>query len=297
MIRLAIVIPFYKLEYFEETLRSISNQTDKRFKLYIGDDNSPESPVSLLNQIFVHKENVFYKHFKTNLGSSSLTRHWERCINLSNEEYIWLFSDDDLMPDDAVERFYKSVDVSKQVDLFRFNIQIIDKSNVQLHPVSEHPLHESAESFLKRRLNGTVISTACEYIFSRKEFLNNGFVEFPLAWASDDATWLNYADKNGMFLIPGKCVSWRMSGDNISSTISNYKKKAAASVAFIKLISPKYKIDNRLKLKWLTGQIDLLGKNRKMKKYFWWHILIKNTFPLGFVIISHKHIIKNLLQK
>ena len=34
---LAIVIPYYKYTFFEETLISLSNQTDKRFKIYIGD--------------------------------------------------------------------------------------------------------------------------------------------------------------------------------------------------------------------------------------------------------------------
>lgn len=39
---LAIVIPYYKLTFFEETLQSLANQSDKRFKVYIGDDASPE---------------------------------------------------------------------------------------------------------------------------------------------------------------------------------------------------------------------------------------------------------------
>ena len=34
---LAIVIPYYKYSFFEETLISLSNQPDKRFKIYIGD--------------------------------------------------------------------------------------------------------------------------------------------------------------------------------------------------------------------------------------------------------------------
>lgn len=40
---LAIVVPYYKLIFFEETLRSAPNQTDQRFKVYVGDDASPEN--------------------------------------------------------------------------------------------------------------------------------------------------------------------------------------------------------------------------------------------------------------
>ena len=32
---LAIVIPYFKLTFFEETLQSLANQTDQRFKVYI----------------------------------------------------------------------------------------------------------------------------------------------------------------------------------------------------------------------------------------------------------------------
>ena len=38
---LAIIIPAYKAEYLEQTLKSIAGQSDKRFKVYIGDDCSP----------------------------------------------------------------------------------------------------------------------------------------------------------------------------------------------------------------------------------------------------------------
>ena len=45
---LAIIIPYYKIVFFEETLKSLSEQTDKRFKVYIGDDASPENPANLI---------------------------------------------------------------------------------------------------------------------------------------------------------------------------------------------------------------------------------------------------------
>ena len=41
MAELAIVIPAYKIMYFDQALSSIANQTCKDFTLYIGDDSSP----------------------------------------------------------------------------------------------------------------------------------------------------------------------------------------------------------------------------------------------------------------
>ena len=72
---LAIVIPYYKRSFFKETLQSLANQTDKRFKVYIGDDASPENPLDLLE----HYKGSFdfeYKRFETNEGATSLVKQW-----------------------------------------------------------------------------------------------------------------------------------------------------------------------------------------------------------------------------
>jgi glycosyltransferase involved in cell wall biosynthesis len=51
---LAIIIPYYKLTFFDATLESLANQNDNRFTVYIGDDNSTESPLAVLGN-YEHK--------------------------------------------------------------------------------------------------------------------------------------------------------------------------------------------------------------------------------------------------
>ena len=63
---LAIVIPYFKLTFFEETLLSLANQTNKRFKVYIGNDASPESPLLLLEK-YKDKFDFVYHEFESNL--------------------------------------------------------------------------------------------------------------------------------------------------------------------------------------------------------------------------------------
>ena len=82
---LAIIIPYFKLTFFEETLKSLANQTDKIFKVYIGNDASPENPKIVLEK-YENKLNFKYKKFETNLGSFSLVKQWERCIDLIEDE-------------------------------------------------------------------------------------------------------------------------------------------------------------------------------------------------------------------
>ena len=93
---LAIIIPAYKPDYLAETLESLTKQTNKDFIVYIGDDASPYDLKSIVDE-FSSKLNIVYKRFEDNLGSKSLTKQWERCIELSNEDWVWLFSDEDLL--------------------------------------------------------------------------------------------------------------------------------------------------------------------------------------------------------
>ena len=104
--KLAIIIPAYKACFFREVLDSIVRQSNRDFTVYIGDDASPDDLESIVSD-YKDKLDIFYFRFEQNWGGRDLVAHWERCIELSDEPLVWLFSDDDLMPPDAVERVIK----------------------------------------------------------------------------------------------------------------------------------------------------------------------------------------------
>jgi glycosyltransferase involved in cell wall biosynthesis len=233
--RLAIIIPAFKLQFFKHALESVANQTYKEFTLYIGDDASGENLKQVVDE-FAGRINIIYHRFEKNLGSSDLIGQWTRSVALSDgEDYIWLFSDDDLMPAGAVESFYKIIEEKAEFDLFRFNLIIIDENGNLGNVSSDHPSVESADNFILKRLKGETLSSACEYIFSRRAYSDSGgFIKFPLAWASDDATWYKLGKDKGICLIPGDPVQWRLSGRNITSITKNNGTKFKASLLYFK---------------------------------------------------------------
>ena len=99
----AIIIPAYKQRFLNETLASIAKQTCNDFKVYIGDDASPEDLHPIVSA-YEGKMDLLYHRFEENMGRTDLVGHWERCMALSDEPLIWLFSDDDMMPADGVAR-------------------------------------------------------------------------------------------------------------------------------------------------------------------------------------------------
>ena len=241
---LAIVIPAYKARFFKEVLDSIAQQDNPNFAVYVGDDASPDDLMSIV-ALFQEKMDIHYVRFQENMGSHNLVAHWERCIRLSHEPLIWLFSDDDLMPSDAVDRVLKAAEQYGHDYFFsRFPLSVIDEHG---KITFSNPLFASDKvsgyEFLLDKLSGKISSAACEYVFSRQVWQQSGgFVQFPLAWCSDDATWASFADEaSGIISLPGKPVCWRNAeGTNISNSCKYDRQKLEATGLFLQWIASHY---------------------------------------------------------
>ncbi len=119
---LAIVISAYKGKFIRKTIESIAGQTNMKFRLYICDDASPDYLWKELAGIDLSTEQLVYNRFDSNLGGKSLTAQYHRCIDLCEEPWLWLFSDDDIMGPNCVETFYSALDkTNAEYDVYRFN--------------------------------------------------------------------------------------------------------------------------------------------------------------------------------
>ena len=299
--KLAVIIPAYKADYLAATLRSLYDQTDKRFTVYIGDDCSPYDIKSIVDQ-FIDKINIVYHRFDENMGSISLTKQWERCVKLSDEEWIWLFSDDDIIEEKAVEVFYDTVE-DKSL-LYKFNTFIIDNKG-NLNPIYRKfdPLNKlegsiSSEYFIDNRLRGNGFrSFAVEYIFHRSLFSTYGFIEFPLAWNSDDATWLRYSIANGKKIkVLNGNVFWRLSDSNITSdTKSNVtiKQKVEATLLYTNWLAKLFasyglREKKEIILKWFSIQIGLFMPQTSFGGFC--QLLKEIPFSFPYIMVSYYYL-------
>jgi glycosyltransferase involved in cell wall biosynthesis len=232
--KLAIVIPAYKGRFFDRTLESIAVQTCKDFTLYIGDDASPDDLESIV-ELYRTRVNIIYKRFSENLGEKTLVAHWVRCVDLvKDEEWVWFFSDDDIMSSGCVEGFYKTLELFSNGEanskIFRFNLAIADE-NLNLVQKYVTPSAFSVEYFLEDFfINNRLTVRAVEFVFSKSTYYANGkFVSFPLAWGSDSATILKFGQDEGFITIVGGEVLWHDSGFNISGTVDEALDRQKAS--------------------------------------------------------------------
>jgi glycosyltransferase involved in cell wall biosynthesis len=233
---LAIVIPAYKIKFLRESLQSIAGQTNQNFQLYIGDDCSPE-PVADIVREFSERLPLKYHRFDRNLGGISLVQHWERCIRLSNEPWVWIFSDDDLMDEACVAAFYAELKTTHENhDLYRFNTVWVNGEGVKIKESPLHPQEERGSDFFRARMRDTRNSTLQEQIFSRSAWERiGGIPDFPLAWNSDDAFVAELGVRRPIRTIAGPRISFRMSDANVSndSSAKTTARKITASAEFV----------------------------------------------------------------
>ncbi|WPR71612.1 glycosyltransferase [Flavobacterium sp. NG2] len=290
---IAIVIPYFKHSFFEANLQSLANQTDKRFKVYIGDDASKEPPIDLLKK-YKGQFDFVYHRFEKNLGGKSLIKQWERCVSLTHtEEWLMVLGDDDLLGKNVVKEFYSLIETKKkeEIDLIRFRVRTVDENNIIHNNDFLFEEHETAHKLLDRMFSIKETITASEFIFSREIYnRNNGFVEFPLGWFSDYASWLLFASKTGIFNIQTESVYWRISGINISSKSTDFKTirlKVKSLFMFMFFLQNHFVIDKMKQKAYVFNHLITLLRGV--------NILAINTILIGQLLENKFHFLNQFI--
>lgn len=285
---LAIIIPYYKLAFFEETLHSLAKQTDTRFKVYIGDDASTENPSQLLEK-YKGKFDFVYHRFENNLGGISLTQQWDRCIALSaNKEWIMILGDDDYLGDTVVEQFYLHLpEFKSKANVVRFASRTIVQEENYKASICQHPVWESATDAYLRKFKFITRSSLSEYVFSQNAYQKYGFYNYPLAWNSDDRAWLDFSEEKPIYSINDAIVCSRLSTVNITGKKDNLVLKNASLVQFYEfLIRNKFLYYTKFdRVKILRQYQYVLKCTKKLDKKDWLFFLKNYTRNINIPVI------------
>lgn len=269
---LAIVIPYYKLLFFEATLQSLANQIDKRFTVYIGDDASPENPETLLKK-YIGKFDFRYHRFESNLGGTSLVKQWKRCIALTAaEEWLMILGDDDFLEETVIAAWYKRHETfQNKTNVVRFATKIINENSGTISPSFQHPEYETAGDSWFRKFKGKTRSSLSEHVFSRESYLKYGFIDYPLAWHSDDRAWMDFSSGKFIYTINESNIFIRVSNGSISGKNDNDDLKKKASLQFFEnCISQKLQLFTKpQRLELLYGYELAIKRVRKINLKEW----------------------------
>jgi len=155
---------------------------------------------------------------------------------LSSEPWAWLLADDDLADHDCVASFHRTLqETDGRYDVYRFSTVRIDQSDQVILVNPPHPHTETSLAFLHHVLTGQRRSYAPEYIFRRAVYdAREGFVDFPLAWCSDHASWAEFGRETCIRTVEGPVIRWRESASNLTSLVDEKtaQRKIEATMQF-----------------------------------------------------------------
>ena len=254
--KVSVVLPAWKGKFLREAIGSILAQTFSDFELLVVDDCSPEDIRGIVNSF--SDSRIHYSRNEQNIGGRDLAAAWNKAMENARGEYAVLASDDDLYEEEFLSTLVALADEHKDISIFHSRVAFIDSAGSELGLSEERPEYETPAEFLFSRAVKRNWQFAPEFLFRVDKFRAiGGFVSFPRAWYSDDATWLKLAFKGGVIYSPRVLFRWRKSRDNISSLFSDLEEKLKAGFLYKRWIH-EY-INN------LTAEIES-KENRKLLK-------------------------------
>lgn len=248
--KFSFVLPAYKGTYLQQALQSILSQTYSDFELIVVDDCSPEDIRSIAASF--SDERLSYHRNDENIGGKNLVAQWNKCLEYANGDYVVLATDDDLYEPHFLSYFVPLIEKYPSVDIFRARTLQVNSDNEITAIDRCYKEYLSSVEFYYHMLHG-MKGGIPQYIFKRETLIRKGgFVDFPKAWASDDATALMMSE-NGVATSQEHLVRFRWSSINISNDRRCGLEKFQARLLFSK---------------WLQEHQTAVGEDERWKTFY-----------------------------
>lgn len=228
MIKYEFLVPAYKIDFLENSIVSMLNQTYKEFCVTISDDCSPYDLKSIVDQY--HDERIKYRRNEENIGSRNLVEHWNLLLSEARGEFVIMASDDDIYEPNFLEEMDKLITKYPNTDLFRCRVRNIDTKDEVIWEDSIYPEYQDEISAI------CSYSTVCvgNYVYRTSALKKiGGFFNIEYAMGSDTATAILMASK-GMCNTSEILFNYRISDFQISHVSKSKKTDREKMLAALK---------------------------------------------------------------
>jgi len=187
--KVSVCIPVYNgAKYLGEAINSTLNQTFSDFELIIVDDCSTDGS-DLIVSTFSDNRLRFFKN-PTRLG---LAQNWNRCLEVSRGEYVYIFHQDDVMLSQNLEKKVRVLDQNPSVGLVFSQAQVVDSQRDPIRKYSENGVRDGVlpglRFFEQFFLQPNVI--CCPSVLVRKSCYEKlGGFDKRLSFACDCEMWM-----------------------------------------------------------------------------------------------------------
>lgn len=129
----SVIVPNYNhSKFLDQRIQSILNQTYKNFELIILDDCSPDNGASK-SVIEQYRDNPHVSHIVYNESNSGSTfKQWDKGINLSKGDLVWIAESDDYCEPTFLETLVHEFERDSQLSLA---YTLLRNVNAEGHPI------------------------------------------------------------------------------------------------------------------------------------------------------------------
>lgn len=256
----------------------------------------------VFNYIVGNDSRFEYRRNNANIGGDNLIKHWQLLVNLCETEYFIMASDDDVYHPDYLKSISELTEKYPMVNIFRPRINIIDSDdNISFQEGKYNELIDQLH-FFRYYYQTDFVYCEAAYCYRTKPFKEaGGFVEFPLAWFSDNATNMMMA-KNGIAITKDVLFSFRVSSESVSSKgdTKSAAKKLEATIMYYEWVTNYIKnMDDD------TEEIGLLGRamfdcqreiilninnylpNCNLRDFWYYHKYVQKHFAMSRLVMFY----------
>lgn len=153
-IKVSVIMSCYneKVEWIEQSIKSIINQTYKNMEIIIVNDNPKNKKLIELLKIYLLKDNrIKIINNNENLG---LVKSLNKALKNATGEYIARMDADDISHRNRIERQVKYLIENKEISIVSTYANIIDENNVKIGKYDKNPVDfNKIKKILKYRNN------------------------------------------------------------------------------------------------------------------------------------------------
>lgn len=236
MVKVSFILPAYKKAYLKEAIASILAQSYQDFKLVVVDDASPENLKEIID-MFDDSRLSYYRN-QENLGGKNLISAWTKAMAYAEGEFCIVASDDDIYHKDYLITMLNLSEKYPEVDLFHCRIARIDQFGKISDLGNSRAEFETQLQFIYSRIGQRYLQILPDFMFRLSKWRKiGGFIDFPVGYFSDDATWILIGDQ-GVACANDILFFVRNSGINISNRNDNNLPKMQATLQFMEWLGP-----------------------------------------------------------
>ena len=225
-IKFSVLVPAFKKSFLAECIASILKQTYRNFEIIIVNDASPEDLDSVVHGF--DDSRIRYYVNEVNFGAERVVDNWNRCLSLSDGDYVICMGDDDKLCENCLEEYASLIRSRPGIGLLHGWTHIIDDDSNVVEATTHRCSEESAMSMLWHRVTAYTDQFIGDFCFNSAMLKEDGGFHFlPMAWGSDEISTIKAAAHNGVMNTQKVVFEYRMNSRTISRSGKEEEKISA----------------------------------------------------------------------